>query len=373
MCDRKVATHGAIVALASESGIFEVAPSASASQLGFCGAPGQNTDPRSVNGECRVLPSSSSPNQPEPLLHGVLTAVEVDRQSKTSPTPQRFPCHPPPARRRSPPRAGRWRCTRPSHDGLARPPACGRSARARSAAADRTGGGSDTTRAAGPGARRSRSCARARRACRADPVVSSTASQSPPDIRSSTDVYLRNVASAAGRRERSSRRKYSETNRSSPLKPSPVSEPGAPVCIDSAARYRPAGQPSVRSVRSERWLASSSTPAASSNNPASSDPAGGPPRRSRGPARSSASGQAAAPVLPCSRPRSANRPEHTGKAPRAHRNRTDWLRDADHRARAPWDARSARAPPMRGTRFAQVDVPGPDNASNTLAETGSIR
>ena len=64
-------------------------------------------------------------------------------------------------------------------------------------------------------------------------------------------------------------RKYSETNRSSPLKPSPPSEPAAPVFIDSAARYRPAGQPSVRSVRSESSLASSSTPAASSSNAAS--------------------------------------------------------------------------------------------------------
>ena len=88
-------------------------------------------------------------------------------------------------------------------------------------------------------------------------------------MRSSTEVYLRNCASAAGSRDRSSRRKYSDTNRSSPVKPAAPAELGAPACIDSAARYRPAGQPSVRSVSSESSLASSSTPAASSSSPAS--------------------------------------------------------------------------------------------------------
>ena len=80
---------------------------------------------------------------------------------------------------------------------------------------------------------------------------------------------MRNRASAAGSRDRSSRRKYSDTNRSSPVKPAALAALGAPACIDSAARYRPAGQPSVRSVSSESSLASSSTPAASSSNPAS--------------------------------------------------------------------------------------------------------
>ena len=50
----------------------------------------------------------------------------------------------------------------------------------------------------------------------ADRVVSSTASQRPPHILSSTDVCVRNRASASGSRDRSSRRKYSDTNRSSP-------------------------------------------------------------------------------------------------------------------------------------------------------------
>ena len=73
-------------------------------------------------------------------------------------------------------------------------------------------------------------------------------------MRSSTEVCLRNRASAAGSRDRSSRRKYSDTNRSSPAKPAALAELGAPACIDSAARYRPAGQPSVRSVSSESSL-----------------------------------------------------------------------------------------------------------------------
>ena len=84
-------------------------------------------------------------------------------------------------------------------------------------------------------------------------------------MRSSTEVYLRNCASAGGSRDSSSRRKYSDTNRSPPVKPAALAELGAPACIDSAARYRPAGQPSVRSVSSASSLASSSTPAASSS------------------------------------------------------------------------------------------------------------
>ena len=70
-------------------------------------------------------------------------------------------------------------------------------------------------------------------------------------MRSSTDVYVRNCASAGGSRDRSSRRKYSDTNRSLPVKSSIDADCGAPACRDSAARYRPDGQPSVRSVSSE--------------------------------------------------------------------------------------------------------------------------
>ena len=73
-------------------------------------------------------------------------------------------------------------------------------------------------------------------------------------MRSRTEVYLRNCASAAGSRTRSSWRKYSDTNRSSPLKLSTLIELVAPACSESAARYRPAGQPSVRSVSSDSSL-----------------------------------------------------------------------------------------------------------------------
>ena len=93
-----------------------------------------------------------------------------------------------------------------------------RCARARCAAARRTGGGSDTTRPAGRAAPRSRSRARASRACAPTASSASTASHRPPHMRSSTEVCLRNRASAGGSRDRSSRRKYSDTNRSSPLK-----------------------------------------------------------------------------------------------------------------------------------------------------------
>ena len=147
-----------------------------------------------------------------------------------------------------------------------RPAGC---ARARRAAALRTGGDSDTTRRAGRGARRSR-CVRASvSSVSADRVVWSTASQSGPDMRSRTEVRMRNSASAAGSRDRSSTRKYSATYRSSPAKPSAPATSGAPARNDNAARYKPAGQPSVRSVNSESALSSSSTPAASSSNPAS--------------------------------------------------------------------------------------------------------
>ena len=70
-------------------------------------------------------------------------------------------------------------------------------------------------------------------------------------MRSSTDVYLRNCASTGGSRDSSSKRKYSDTNRSPPVKPAALVGLGPPACIDSAARYRPAGQPSVCSVSSE--------------------------------------------------------------------------------------------------------------------------
>ena len=76
-------------------------------------------------------------------------------------------------------------------------------------------------------------------------------------------------------------------------------------------------------------------------------PAGGPARRSRAPDRAPASGQAAVPGLPCSRPRSASRPERTRTALRARPDRTGWRRRGDRRAPAP---AGAQAPPARSRR-----------------------
>ena len=88
-------------------------------------------------------------------------------------------------------------------------------------------------------------------------------------MRSSTELYCRNRVSATGSRDRSSKRKYSDTKRSSPVKPAALAELDPPACNDSAARYRPAGHPSVRSVSSESSLGSSCTPAAASSDSAS--------------------------------------------------------------------------------------------------------
>ena len=89
-------------------------------------------------------------------------------------------------------------------------------------------------------------------------------------------------------------------------------------------------------------------------------PAGGPRRRSRAPARAPASGRAAAPAPPCSRSRSASRPERTRTAPRARPDRTDWRRRADRRAPAP---AGARARPARSRRAGRASTrwirPGP--------------
>ena len=153
------------------------------------------------------------------------------------------------------------------------------------------------------------------------------------------------------------------------MKPSVLAELAAPACIDSAARYRPAGQPSVRSVSSETSLASSSTPAASSSSPAScsSSRRSATPISCTGPAP--ASGQAAVPAPPCSRPRSASRPGRSRKL-REH-VQTGRIGDSVQVVEHQHHGRSsaASAPPTRGTRVDQVDPPGPDNASNTSGGT----
>ena len=191
-------------------------------------------------------------------------------------------------------------------------------------------------------------------------------------MRSSTEVYLRNCASAGGSRDSSSRRKYSDTNRSSPLKPAALAELGAPACIDSAARYKPAGQPSVRSVSSDSSLASSSTPAASSSSPASRSSS----RRSATPisctnpcARQRASGSAGSSLLATA----ICEPAGTYSNSAASTSRQDGLATACRSSSTSTSGRSspASALPRRGTRFDQVDPPGPTTPRTPRA--GSVR
>ena len=95
-------------------------------------------------------------------------------------------------------------------------------------------------------------------------------------MRSRTEVCLRNCASAAGSRRRSSRRKYSDTNRSSPLKLATLTGP-APRPASTAPRGtgRRASLPSARSARTAR-----SRPARLLRLPAAARP---PARRAGGP------------------------------------------------------------------------------------------
>ena len=192
-------------------------------------------------------------------------------------------------------------------------------------------------------------------------------------MRSSTEVCLRNCASAAGSRDSSSKRKYSDTNRSSPVKPAALAGLGAPG-LHRQRREVQAGGPALRPLGQLGELARVELDAgrfAAAARPLAR-PAGGPPRRSRAPSRAPASGRAAAPAPPCSRSRSASRPGRTRTAPRARPGRTDWRRRAGRRAPAPAGCSSAAsALPTRGTRFDQVDPPGPDSASNTSGGSGS--
>ncbi len=83
MCARSVATQGSIVALPSESGIAEVAPSARASQRSASVGPSrQRADPGSVDGERRIPRQLVVAEPPEPLLQGLHAAVVVERQGE---------------------------------------------------------------------------------------------------------------------------------------------------------------------------------------------------------------------------------------------------------------------------------------------------
>ena len=193
-------------------------------------------------------------------------------------------------------------------------------------------------------------------------------------MRSSTELYCRNRASATGRRERSSKRKYSDTKRSSPVKPAALAELEPPACSDSAARYRPAGHPSVRSVSSESSLGSSCTPAAASSDSASRSSS----RRSATPissvsprARQRASGSAGSSRLVTAICEPAGRKPTSAARTSRHDGLATACTSSSTSTSGPSSA--ASAPPTRGTRFDHVDPPGPDNASNTSSGTGSTR
>ena len=179
-------------------------------------------------------------------------------------------------------------------------------------------------------------------------------------MRSSTEVYLRNFASSAGSRDRSSRRKYSDTNRSSPLKPSaPAALAPRPASTAPRGTGRQASPPSARSAR-ESSLASSSTPAASSSSSASCSSS----RRSCTPisctdpcARQRASGSAGSSLLAIA----ICEPAGTYWNSSASTSRQDGLATACRSSSASTSGCSsaASALPTRGMRMAQVDPPGP--------------
>ena len=83
MCARSVATHGSIVALPSESGIFEVGPVGEGEPaLSLLGSPRQRAPPGSKDGERGVLHELVVAEPPEPLLQRLQAAVVVERRTK---------------------------------------------------------------------------------------------------------------------------------------------------------------------------------------------------------------------------------------------------------------------------------------------------
>ena len=195
-------------------------------------------------------------------------------------------------------------------------------------------------------------------------------------MRSSTEVCLRNCASAAGSRDSSSKRKYSETNRSSPVKPSALAELGAPACIDSAARYRPAGQPSVRSVSSESSLGVELDAGRLQQQPGlllvqpqvrHADLVHA--------ARAPASGPAAAPAPPCSRSRSASPAGRTRTAPPSDvqaRRIGDGVQVVEHEHERALE-RGQRAPEPRDALSTRSIRPDPTARRTPRRGSGSTR
>ena len=81
--------------------------------------PGQHPDPRSVDGECRMLRQLGR-HRTSRTTRRRCPDVRRNRRAEQERRPgrRRSPCRPPPARRRSLPRSGRWRYTMSLHDGI---------------------------------------------------------------------------------------------------------------------------------------------------------------------------------------------------------------------------------------------------------------
>ena len=83
MCARSVATHGAIVALPSESAHPRTCAVGEGKEaLSLLGPPHQRTPPGSIDGERRVVHELIFAEPREPLLRGLHAAVVVERRTK---------------------------------------------------------------------------------------------------------------------------------------------------------------------------------------------------------------------------------------------------------------------------------------------------
>ena len=196
-----------------------------------------------------------------------------------------------------------------------------------------------------------------------------------PHMRSSTEVYLRNCASAAGSRERSSRRKYSDT------KPVVAGEARGARRARRARLHRQrrevqAGRPALRPLGQLGQLARVELDSRSLQQQPGLllvEPEVGHADLVRPCpcARQRASGSAGSSRLAIA----ICEPAGTYSNSAASTSRQDGFATACRSSSTSTSGRSsaASAPPTRGTRFDQVDPPGPDSASNTSGATGSTR
>ena len=186
----------------------------------------------------------TTPSSPRPCRPG-----RSPTRDSSHPAPAARPgrCRRRPGRGRWPAREGRWpRTTRPPQGGAgARSPV--HAAAARRPADPGAGGDSGTTRPAGP-ARPAAGWTAPGTPVRGRPGGAEHRVAHGPHIRSSTEVRVRNDTSSSDSRDSSSDPRYSAISRSYPENRSPAVASGPPALMARAARYRPTGQPSVRSI-----------------------------------------------------------------------------------------------------------------------------